>query len=192
MAGTFSKIYIHVVFGVKSRARVLRKPWREEVFKYIAGIIEGKGCKAIIVNGVEDHVHCCIGIKPVVCISDLVRDVKNNSSRFINDRSFVSGRFEWQEGYGVFSVSHIGLDALYQYILNQEEHHKRRGFREEYIAFLKEYEVEFQERFFIGLERRSISNFTPSGLECCLAYLIIRRMTPLRGLCQMLRCLRLL
>lgn len=98
MAGTFSQIYIQYVFAVKGRENLLQQPWRDEVFKFIAGIIKGKNQKPIIVNGVADHVHVFVGLNPSMCISDLVRDIKNNSSNFINDQQFLKGKFSWQEG----------------------------------------------------------------------------------------------
>lgn len=126
MAGTFSQIYIHYVFAVKGRENLLHKPWRDEVFKYISGIIKGKNQKPIILNGVEDHVHVFVGLKPAMCISDLARDIKNNSSNFINQQRFLKGKFSWQEGYGVFSYAHSQIDNVYQYIVSQEEHHRKK------------------------------------------------------------------
>ncbi|MDI9364341.1 MAG: IS200/IS605 family transposase [Flavobacterium sp.] len=145
MAGTFSKVYVQYVFAVKGRQNLLQKPWRDEVFKYIAGIIKGKNQKSIIVNGVEDHIHVFVGLKPSMPISDLVRDVKNNSSNFINEQNWLQGKFSWQEGYGVFSYAHSQIENVYQYIANQEEHHKKKTFKEEYIEFLKKFEVEYNE-----------------------------------------------
>lgn len=147
MPGTFSQIYIQYVFAVKGRENLLLNPWREEVFKYISGIIKGKNHKPIIVNGVTDHVHVFVGLKPAMSISDLIRDVKNNSSNFINENKFVKGKFEWQEGYGAFSYSHSQLDNVYQYILNQEEHHRKTSFKQEYISFLKKFEIEYEEKY---------------------------------------------
>ena len=147
MPGTFSQIYIQYVFAVKGRENLLLKPWREEVFKYMAGIIKGKNHKPIIVNGVTDHVHVFVGLKPAMSISDLIRDVKNNSSNFINENKFVKGKFEWQEGYGAFSYSHSQLDNVYQYILNQEEHHRKTSFKQEYISFLNKFEIEYEEKY---------------------------------------------
>lgn len=146
MSGTFSQIYIQYVFAVKGRENLLQKPWRDEVFKYIAGIIKGKNQKSIIVNGVSDHVHVFVGLKPGMGISDLVRDIKNNSSNFINEQKFLKGKFSWQEGYGVFSYSHSHIKNVYQYIENQEEHHKKKTFKEEYIDFLQKFEIEFNEK----------------------------------------------
>lgn len=147
MPGTFSQIYIQVVFAVKGRQNLLQKPWRDEVFKYIAGIIKAKEQKPIIVNGVSDHVHVFIGLRPVMALSDLVRDIKNNSTNFINENKFVQGKFSWQEGYGAFSYTHSQVETVYQYILNQEEHHRKRTFREEYIDFLKKFQIDHDEKY---------------------------------------------
>jgi putative transposase len=103
MAGTFSQLYVQVVFAVKGRENLIRKEFRADLHEYIAGIIRGKGQKPIIVNGVGDHVHVFIGLKPSVSVSDLVRDIKNNSSNFINSKKYVKGKFSWQEGFGAFS-----------------------------------------------------------------------------------------
>lgn len=147
MAGTFSQIYIQVVFAVKGRENLLQKPWRDEVFKYMSGIIKEKGQKPIIVNGVEDHVHLFIGLKPSMCLSDLVRDVKNNTTNFINDKKFTKKKFFWQEGFGAFSYSHSHIDNVYKYILNQEEHHRKQTFKAEYLEYLEKFEIEHDEKY---------------------------------------------
>jgi len=147
MAGTFSQIYIQVVFAVKGRENLIGKSWKDELHKYIAGIIKGKEQKTIIVNGMPDHIHAFIGLRPSMAISDLVRDIKNNSSNFINKMKFVRGKFSWQEGYGAFSYAHSQIDNVYKYIMNQEEHHRKNTFREEYLNFLKKFEIEHEERF---------------------------------------------
>lgn len=147
MAGTFSQIYIQYVFAVKGRENLLQQPWRDEVFKFIAGIIKGKNQKPIIVNGVADHVHVFVGLNPSMCISDLVRDIKNNSSNFINDQQFLKGKFSGQEGYGAFSYAHSQIEQVYQYIANQEEHHKKKTFKDEYLDFLQKFEVAYNERY---------------------------------------------
>jgi len=126
---------------------MLNKTWREEVFKYMAGIIKAKGQKPIIVNGVADHVHLFIGLKPSMALCDLIRDVKNNTSKFINERKFIRGKFLWQEGYGCFSYSHSHTDNVYRYILNQEEYHRKVTFKEEYLDFLHKFEVEYNEKY---------------------------------------------
>ncbi len=147
MPGTFSQIYIQTVFAVKRRENLLNKAWRSEVFKYMTGIIKNKGQKPIIINGVTDHVHLFIGMKPSMALADLMRDVKNNSTNFINENRWLPGKFRWQEGYGAFSYSHSQIDKVYRYILHQEEHHKKRTFREEYLEFLDRYEIPYEERF---------------------------------------------
>ena len=147
MPGTFSQIYIQYVFAVHGRQNLLQKPWRNEIFKYIAGIIKGKNQKPIIVNGVADHVHVFVGIRPSMRISDLVRDIKNNSSKFINEQKFIRGKFEWQDGYGAFSYGHSQIGNVYQYIENQEAHHKKRSFKEEYLELLKKFEVDYNEKY---------------------------------------------
>jgi REP element-mobilizing transposase RayT len=113
----------------------------------MSGIITGKGQKPIIVNGVADHVHLFIGLKPAMCISDLVRDIKNNTSNFINEKNFLQGKFSWQEGYGAFSYSHSQIEHVYEYILNQEEHHREKTFKEEYVDFLKKFAIEHDEKY---------------------------------------------
>ena len=147
MPGTFSQIYIQIVFAVKGRNNLIDKSWKDELHKYIAGIIKGKEQKPIIVNGMSDHIHAFIGLKPSTAISDLVRDIKNNSSNFINEKKWIKGKFSWQEGYGAFSYSHSQIENVYNYILNQEEHHKKKTFREEYIDFLKIFNVEYNNKY---------------------------------------------
>ena len=147
MAGTYSQIYIQIVFAVKGRQNLLQKPWREEVFKYMCGIIRNKGQKPMIVNGVSDHVHVFIGLRPALALSDLVRDIKNNSTNFINDNRWVKGRFSWQEGYGAFSYSHSQVPYVYNYILKQESHHTKQTFRNEYMDFLSKFEIEHDVKY---------------------------------------------
>ena len=147
MPGTFHQIYIQIVFAVKGRENLISNNWKTELHKYIAGIVKGKGQKSIIVNGMADHIHAFVGLKPVMSISDLARDIKNNSSNFINDQKLVKGKFEWQEGYGAFSYSHSHIGKVYDYVLNQEQHHKKKTFKQEYLQFLKKFEVEYDEKY---------------------------------------------
>ena len=147
MPGTFSQVYIQVVFAVKGRENLIGKAWKDDLHKYIAGIIKGKEQKSIIINGMPDHIHAFIGLKPVISISDLVRDIKNNSSKWINENKLINGKFQWQEGYGAFSYSHSQIENVYNYILNQEDHHKIKTFREEYVEFLKKFEIEHNEKY---------------------------------------------
>jgi putative transposase len=147
MAGTYSQIYIQIVFAVSNRDNLIQKKWAVELFKYISGIIKAKGQKPIIVNGYRNHIHAFVGLKPSIALSDLVRDMKNNSSNFINEKNWTKSRFSWQEGYGAFSYSHSQMEYVYNYILNQEEHHEKITFREEYIEFLKKFEIEYNEKY---------------------------------------------
>ena len=145
--GTFSQLYIQVVFAVKGRENLIAKSFKDELYKYISGIITAKGQKSIIVNGMADHIHIFFGLRPSMRISDLVRDIKNNSSNFINDRKLIEGKFSWQEGYGSFSYSPSHVSRVYNYILNQEEHHKKKTFKVEYLELLKEFEIEYNEKY---------------------------------------------
>jgi len=147
MADTYSQIYIHIVFAVKGRANLLSEKWKDELYKYITGIITNDGQKLIAINGMPDHIHILIGLKPTIALSDLVRDIKASSSKFINTQKWIAGKFEWQHGFGAFSYSHSQLTNVINYIQNQEEHHKKRTFREEYLEFLKAYTVDFKEEF---------------------------------------------
>jgi REP element-mobilizing transposase RayT len=147
MANTYHQIYLQTVFAVKYRNAVIDKTWKEKLFAVIGNLINETNCKTILVNGVEDHVHCFIGLKPVVSISELMKTVKAKSSKYINDHKLTPARFEWQDGYGVFSYSQSGVDAVYKYIQNQEAHHKKQTFRNEYLGFLKKFKVEYNEKY---------------------------------------------
>jgi len=131
MANTYHQVYLQTVFAVKYRNAVLDKKWRHDLFAVIGNLINEANCKTIIVGGVEDHVHCFMGLKPSVSISELMKKVKSKSSKYINDNKLILDRFEWQEGYGVFSYSQSHIDAKYKYIINQEIHHKSKTFRDE-------------------------------------------------------------
>ncbi len=146
MARTFSQIYIQVVFAVQGRQNLIQKHWKDDLHKYISGIITEKKQKSIIINGMPDHIHAFIGLKPTMAISDLVRDIKNNSTNFINDKKILPEKFSWQEGYGAFSYSHSQIDKVYNYILNQEQHHQKKKFKEEYMELLNAFQIEFEER----------------------------------------------
>jgi putative transposase len=147
MANTFSQVYVQCVFAVKYRDAIIHKEWRQTLLGVIGNLINETGCKTIIVNGVEDHVHCFVGLKPILSISELMKEVKAKSSKYINDHHLVKRRFEWQEGYGVFSYGHSQIDDVFKYISNQEIHHKKQTFREEYLEFLEKFEVPYDERY---------------------------------------------
>jgi len=146
-AGTFSQIYIQVVFAVKGRNCLILPSWEDELYKYITGIVQNKNQKMLAINGVHDHIHFLIGMKPSCCLSDLVREIKKPSNKFINEKRFIKYKFEWQEGYGAFSYSHSALDNVIAYIQRQKEHHKKLSFREEYVLFMKKFNVDFKEDY---------------------------------------------
>jgi putative transposase len=147
MSNTYSSLYIQIVFAVKNREKLLHSSWRENIFKYMSGIINAKGHKAYIINGVEDHVHILMSIKPGTSISELVRDIKNNSTNYIKDHKWTRFQFSWQEGFGAFSYSQKDVDKVYKYIQNQEAHHKQIDFKSEYVRFLTEYNIEYNDKY---------------------------------------------
>lgn len=144
---TYSKIYIHIVFAVKNRNALIHHSWEERLHKYITGIIQNKDQKLLAINGMPDHIHILIGLKPSCNLADLVREVKKSSNAFIKENKLTSFKFEWQEGYGAFSYSHSQLDDVIQYILNQKIHHKKNCFREEYITLLNQFQIDYHEKY---------------------------------------------
>lgn len=147
MANTYTQIYIHIVFSVKGRQNLIRKEWKEELFKYICGIVNGKKQKVYAIGGMSDHIHILVSIKPDIALSDLVKDIKANSSKWINEKSYLKGKFEWQEGFGAFSYSQSQLDAVIAYINNQEQHHQKKTFKEEYIEMLQKFKIQYDEKY---------------------------------------------
>ena len=147
MPNTFSQIYIQTVFAVNGRLSLIRPEFKEELYKYMTGIVRNNGQKLIAINGMSDHVHILIGLKPAMALAELMRDIKADSTDFINRRKWVRGRFSWQEGYGAFSYGHSQLDTVIRYIQNQEQHHRRRSFKDEYLAWLKKFEIPFEEKY---------------------------------------------
>jgi REP element-mobilizing transposase RayT len=147
MAGVYSKFYVHVVFSPKYRASVISPEWEERLYQYLCAIARNKTHKIITVNGMPDHIHLLIGFKPVTNISDLVRDLKRSSADFINDSFRPPQKFQWQEGYGGFSVCYQHYKSTVAYIVGQKEHHRRQTFREEYVTMLKEHDIPFDERY---------------------------------------------
>ncbi len=147
MANSYSQIYLQAVFVVKYRAALLDKSWRPTIQAVIGNLINETGCKTIIVNGVEDHMHCFFGLKPVISVSELMKVIKSKSSKYINDHNLTKERFEWQPGYGVFSYRQRDIDQIYNYVKNQEIHHQKKSFKDEYLELLKEFEVEYDEQY---------------------------------------------
>ena len=147
MADTYTQMYVHVVFAVKGRENIISPQWKDELYKYITGIVSNEKQKLLAINGMPDHVHILLGVKPTIAVSDLVRDIKANSSRFINEKKWVAGKFEWQNGFGAFTYGHSQLGTIISYIDNQEEHHKKKTFKDEYIDFLKKFNVAYDGQF---------------------------------------------
>lgn len=147
MANTYTQIHIQFVFAVKNRQSLIHKEWKEQLNKYITGIVSNQGHKLLAINGMSDHIHLFIGMRPTQSMSDLIQDIKGDSSKWINQNGFVKGKFEWQSGYGAFSYSRSHISNVIKYIENQEEHHKKLTFREEYIKMLKAFEIEFDEKY---------------------------------------------
>jgi REP element-mobilizing transposase RayT len=147
MANSYSKLYIHVVFVVKYRQAIIDKKWKDNLHAVIGNLINNEGCKTIVINGIEDHVHCLFILKPSISISTLIQRVKSLSSKWVNDQKLTNSRFEWQPGYGAFSYAQSELNNVINYIKKQEEHHKKTSFRSEYIDFLKKFEVEYNDNY---------------------------------------------
>ena len=147
MANTYTRIYIHAVFSVQDRYCLISNSWKDELYKYVTGIVQNNGHKLIAINGMPDHLHVFIGMKPTQSLSDLMQDIKGDSSKWINTRKFVKGRFSWQEGFGAFSYSSSQIDNVIKYIVNQEEHHIRSSFTDEYKVLLKEFNIEYDEKY---------------------------------------------
>ena len=152
MANTYTQLYFHIVFAVKGRSNYISEQWKDELYKYISGIIANKDQKLMIVNGVPNHIHLLIGTKPNCNLSDLIRDIKANSSKWINEKKFTNFHFEWQTGFGAFTVSQSGVPKVIEYIKNQEEHHRKKTFKEEYVEFLKAYQIDFKDEYLFDEE----------------------------------------
>ena len=149
MANTFTQIYLQFVFAVQDRLSLIRSEWKDELYKYITGIVQNNNHKLIAINGMPNHLHVFVGYKPHQLIPDLLQDIKGSSSTWINKKGFIQGKFGWQEGYGAFSYSHSQIDSVVKYIMNQEEHHKKKTFREEYIELLQRFNIEYDERYIL-------------------------------------------
>ena len=147
MANTYTQIYVQIVFAVQGRQSLIQPERNDELQKYITGIVTKQGQKLIAINNVPDHMHILIGQKPTMALSDLVREIKAGSSGFINERRWVSGRFSWQEGFGAFSYGHSQLGTVIRYIQNQQRHHQRRSFAEEYEQLLERFQIPHDERY---------------------------------------------
>ena len=147
MANTYTQIHIQTVFAVQNRQSLIRTEWRDELYKYITGIVQKHNHKMLQINGMPDHIHLFFGMRPSQSLSDLMKAVKGDSSEWINKRGFANGKFSWQAGYGAFSYAKSQVPIVIRYIQNQEQHHKKKTFKEEYIDFLKEFEIDYDDRF---------------------------------------------
>ena len=147
MPNTYSQIYLQFVFAVKHRQSLIPKEHKEELHKYITGIVQNRKAKMIAVHCMPDHAHLFVGFKPVMSISDFVKEVKVASNEFINEKPWMKQKFNWQEGYGVFSYGHSQIDAVAKYVLNQEVHHQTKTFREEYLEFLQKFVIPYDEKY---------------------------------------------
>lgn len=147
MANTYTQISIHAVFAVQGRENIITEDWRDNLHRYIAGIIKAEGAKSLAVGGWKDHVHIFYGLQPALSISDLMRIVKGNSSKWINENNFVKGKFNWQAGFGAFSYSKSQRDNVINYIMKQEEHHMSKTFREEYLEILNNFDVDYEQKY---------------------------------------------
>jgi len=147
MANTYTQIHIHAVFTVQNRQSLIANEWKIELYKYITGVIQNRHHKLIAINGMPDHIHILIGMRPNQSLSDLMQDVKGSSSKWINEKRFVKGKFSWQEGYGAFSYSKSELNQVVDYISRQEEHHKQKTFLDEYKDFLDTFKIDYDEKY---------------------------------------------
>jgi len=147
MANTFSQIYLQFVFAVQNRQCVIGKEHKEELQKYITSLVQNRAAKLLAINCMPDHTHLFVGFKPTIFISDFVKEIKVEGNEFINIKDWMRGKFKWQEGYGVFSYSHSHIDAVVKYVLNQEEHHRKKSFKEEYLEMLQKFEIAFDEQY---------------------------------------------
>jgi REP element-mobilizing transposase RayT len=155
MANTYTQIHIQAVFAVRNRYSLIHSKWKDELYKYIAGIIQNNGHKLLVINGMPDHIHILFGLRPAQSLSDLMQDIKGSSSKWINEKRLTLERFSWQEGYSAFSYSRDAIHDVVNYINNQKEHHTRKTFLQEYLDLLKEFGMEYDERFI----------FKPSGID---------------------------
>ncbi|MGM5469885.1 IS200/IS605 family transposase [Flavobacteriaceae bacterium LMO-SS05] len=149
MANTYTQIHIQAVFAVQGRQSLIKNEWKDEMYKYITGIIQNNEHKVLQINGMPDHIHILLGMRPTQSLSDLMKQVKQDSSKWINNKGFVNRKFSWQAGFGAFSYSKSELANVINYIKNQEQHHKIITFQDEYLQLLKEFDIQFDERYIL-------------------------------------------
>ena len=147
MANTFSQIYLQFVFAVQNRQSLIAKEHKEELHKYITSVVQNRKAKMLAVNCMSDHTHLFVGFKPTILISEFIKEVKVESNEFINSKNWMRGKFNWQEGYGVFSYGNSQIDTVVNYVFNQEFHHQKRTFKQEYLGLLRKFDIAFEERY---------------------------------------------
>lgn len=147
MPNTYTQLYVHCVFAVKYRKAIIQAEWDDRLHRYITGILQGNGHKLLAINSMPDHLHFFVGLDPKQSISEMMRLAKGDSSEFINKERFTKSKFYWQEGYGAFSNSRSQIDSVVKYIMNQKQHHAKKTFKEEYLDMLKQYAVEYDEKY---------------------------------------------
>jgi REP element-mobilizing transposase RayT len=147
MPNTYTQLYVQIVFSVKNRKNKISEIHRDNIEKYICGVITNKKSKPIAIYCNPDHTHILIGLHPTICVSDIIRDIKCSSSKYINDNRWILGRFEWQDGFGAFTYSKSQIDNVVDYILKQPEHHRKKSFKEEYIDLLKKFEIKYDDKY---------------------------------------------
>ena len=147
MANSYTQLYVQIIFSPRGRQNLIHNRIKNDIYKYIVGIIKKKNQKPMIINGMPDHVHIFLGFSPDIAISDLVRDIKSNSTNFINDNKLIPGKFSWQRGFGAFTYSKSQVSRVVRYIKNQEEHHRRKTFKEEYLELLEKFSVEYKKQY---------------------------------------------
>ena len=147
MANTYTQIHIQAIFAVKRRTGLIQKEWKDELYKYITGIIQAHDHKLLAINCMQDHLHIFFGMRPIQALSDLMQDIKGSSSKWINEKKFVKEKFEWQEGYGAFSYSKSHVPSVIKYVQNQEVHHRKITFLNEYKSFLEKFGIDYNEQY---------------------------------------------
>ena len=152
MADTFSQIYLQFVFAVQGRQSLISKEHKEELHKYITALVQNRKAKMLAINCMPDHIHLFVGFNPSVSISGFVKEIKVESNEFVNSKNWVKGKFKWQEGYGVFSYSHSHIDDVVKYVLNQEAHHQKKTFKQEYLNLLQKFEIAFDEQYLFDFD----------------------------------------
>ena len=147
MANSYTQIHLQVIFAVKKRTGLIQKEWKDELYKYITGIVQAQEHKLLAINGMPDHLHIFFGMRPIQSLSDLMQNIKQDSSKWVNQKKFIKEKFEWQEGYGAFSYSKSQVSRVISYIQNQESHHRKITFLDEYKKFLENFGVDYDERY---------------------------------------------